>query len=414
MNVRAWIDNRVAADRRGFVVPAVIFALAIMAMIAMVALRTVDDEKRSSRAVRESAGAFYAADGGLQKTLGNWPSASAKALNAGDSLNLGWQTQTNGSSYRAVIHRVDNGGTQTYAVVVYGRGAGPLGGQAAVVEVVAQGVGTAGIFTRAVFSQGLLTLGGSGSISDSYDHRNGPYNAATANQNGDLFSNGSITLNNGGTIVKGDVAAVGTITGTSGVTGTITPGAAPLPPYPVLSCPAGGYTPASYIPIGGPNGAKSYDPVLGKLIIGSGNNLVLSAPPPGGQYYFNYVDAGGGSITFNTGGHVDMVIDDKLTVGSGGMVNPAADPTLVSVSSCGSPVKPSTWSITGGAGSYFTIYAPNHDVVVGGGGDLWGAVIGAAVSATGGSHFHYDEALGNPTPSTSLTTVAGAWAQFPQ
>ncbi len=198
------------------------------------------------------------------------------------------------------------------------------------------------------------------------------------------------------------------------MTGTITPGAAPLPPYPVLSCPAGGYTPASYIPIGGPNGAKSYDPVLGKLIIGSGNNLVLSAPPPGGAYYFNYVDAGGGSITFNTGGHVDMVIDDKLTVGSGGMVNPAADPTLVSVSSCGSPVKPSTWSITGGAGSYFTIYAPNHDVVVGGGGDLWGAVIGAAVSATGGSHFHYDEALGNPQPSTSLTTVAGAWAQFPQ
>src|SRR6059036_1766960 len=84
-----------------------------MAMIAMVALRTVDDEKRSSRAVRESAGAFYAADGGLQKTLGNWPSTSVKALNAGDSLNLGWQTQTNGSSYRAVIHRVDNGGTQT-------------------------------------------------------------------------------------------------------------------------------------------------------------------------------------------------------------------------------------------------------------------------------------------------------------
>ncbi len=399
MNVRPWIDNRVAADRRGFVVPAVIFALAIMAMIAMVALRTVDDEKRSSRAVRESAAAFYAADGGLQKTLGNWPSTPVKALNSGDSLNLGWQTQTNGSSYRAVLYRVDNGGTQTYAVVVYGRGAGPLGGQAAVAEMVAGGVGTAGIFTRAVFSQGLLTLGGSGSLSDSYDHRNGPYNAATANHNGDLFSNASITLNDGGTVVKGNVTAVSTISGTSGVTGTVTPGVAPLPAYPVLSCPPGGYTPASYIPIGGPNGAKSYDPVLGKLIIG----------------YFNYVDAGGGSITINTGGqHVDITIDDKLTVGSGGMVNPAADPTLVSVTSCGSPVKPSTWSITGGAGSYFTIYAPNHDVVVGGGGDLWGAVIGAAVSATGGSHFHYDEALGNPQPSTSLTTVAGAWAEFPQ
>ena len=414
MNVRAWIDNRATADRRGFVLPAVIFALAIMAMIAVVALRTVDDEKRSSRAVRESAGALYAADGGLQKTLGNWPSTSVKTLNSGDSLNLGWQTQANGSSYRAVIHRVDNGGAQTYAVVVYARGPGPLGGQAAVTQMVMGGVGTAGLFQRAVFSQGLLTLGGSGSLSDSYDHRMGPYNAATAGSNGDLFSNASITLNDGGTTVKGDVAAVGTISGTSGVTGTITPGAAPLPPYPVLSCPTGGYTPASYIPIGPPNGAKSYDPILGKLIIGSGNNLVLSSPPPGG-YYFSYVDAGGGPITISAGSqHVDITIDDKLTVGSGGMVNTGADPTLVSVSACGSPVKPSTWSITGGAGSYFTIYAPNHDVVVGGGGDLWGAVIGAAVSATGGSHFHYDEALGNPQPSTSLTTVAGAWAEFPQ
>src|SRR5207247_8155874 len=136
----------ISADRRGFVVPAVIFALAIMAIIAMVALRTVDDEKRSARAVRESEGAFYAADGGLQRTLGNWPSVSVKALNSGDSLNLGWQTQTNGSSYRAVIHRVDNGGAQTYAVVVYGRGRGALGGQAAVAQMVTGNPGTAGIF----------------------------------------------------------------------------------------------------------------------------------------------------------------------------------------------------------------------------------------------------------------------------
>src|SRR5436309_1696102 len=165
-----------------------------MAMIAMVALRTVDDERRSSRAVRESAGAFYAAEGGLQKTLGNWPSTAVQALSSGDSLNLGWQTQTNGSSYRAVIHRVDNGGTQTYAVVVYARGAGKLGGQAAVTQVVTGGVGTSGIFSRAVFSQGLLKMGGSGNLADSYDHRNGPDNAATAGNNGDVFTNGDADL----------------------------------------------------------------------------------------------------------------------------------------------------------------------------------------------------------------------------
>jgi len=398
------------------VVPAVIFALAIMAMIAMVTLRTVDDEKRSSRAVRESAGAFYAADGGLQKTLGNWPSASVKALNSGDSLNLGWQTQTNGSSYRAVIHRVDNGGTQTYAVVVYGRSPGRLGGQAAVTEMVMGGVATSGLFQRGVFSQGLLKMGGSGNMSDSYDHRNGPYNAATAGSNGDLWTNGDADLSSS-TILKGDITAAGvaSIGNPGGVTGTVTQHAAPLPPYPVLTCPTGGYTPASDIPIGPPNGAKSYDPVLGKLIIGSGNNLVLSSPPPGGRYYFSYIDAGGGPITVSAGGqHVDIMIDDKLTVGSGGLVNTGGDPSALFVTACGSPIKPSAWSITGGAGAYFTVYAPNHDVVVGGGGDLWGAVIGSTVSATGGSKFHYDEALGNPQPSASLTTLAGGWAEFPQ
>jgi len=280
--------------------------------------------------------------------------------------------------------------------------------------VVITSTATGGLFKGAVFSQGLLKMGGSGNMSDSYDHRNGPYNAATAGTNGDLFTNGDADLSSS-TILKGDITAAGvaSIGNPGGVTGTVTQGAPPLPPYPVLDCPTGGYTPASYIPIGGPGGAKSYDPVLGKLIIGSGNNLILSSPPPGGTYYFSYIDAGGGPITINGGQHVNIIIDDKLTVGSGGLVNTGPDPTALSVSSCGSPVKPSAWSITGGAGAYFTIYAPNHDVVVGGGGDLWGAVIGGTVSATGGSKFHYDEALGAAGGNGQKWTVLpGSWTQL--
>ena len=59
------------------------------------------------------------------------------------------------------------------------------------------------------------------------------------------------------------------------------------------------------------------------------------------------------------------------------------------------------------------MYAPNHDVVVGGGGDLFGAIIGGTVTASGGSHLHFDESLANQG-GTQLTSLAGGWAEFPQ
>jgi hypothetical protein len=75
--------------------------------------------------------------------------------------------------------------------------------------------------------------------------------------------------------------------------------------------------------------------------------------------------------------------------------------------------------MTGGADAYMQIYAPGRDVVVGGGGSLFGAVIGGGnaaigttgskVSFTGGSQLHYDLALlgvGNVR-----TLITGAWAE---
>ena len=46
-----------------------------------------------------------------------------------------------------------------------------------------------------------------------------------------------------------------------------------------------------------------------------------------------------------------------------------------------------------------------------GGSDLWGAVVGASYTATGGSKLHYDEGLAQ-TPSKLLTVVTGSWAQL--
>ncbi|HEY8831658.1 MAG TPA: PilX N-terminal domain-containing pilus assembly protein, partial [Gemmatimonadaceae bacterium] len=57
-------------DRRGFVLPTVIFAITIMSVIAVAALSTASDERRASRATRESTLAMYAAEAGLRQTYG--------------------------------------------------------------------------------------------------------------------------------------------------------------------------------------------------------------------------------------------------------------------------------------------------------------------------------------------------------
>src|SRR6476469_11047857 len=96
-------------NRRGFVMPTVILAITVMSLIAVAALSTASDERRASRATRESTLAMYAAEAGLRQTYGAWP-AGASALKPGDSLDLGWQSLPNNAAYRPVIHRVDMGG----------------------------------------------------------------------------------------------------------------------------------------------------------------------------------------------------------------------------------------------------------------------------------------------------------------
>ncbi len=127
--------------QEGFVLPSVIFALAVMGLLAMVSLRTANDEHRSSRALRESSAALYAAEAGANVVRGTVVDALgmtlldsiAPTLATGDSADLGWKALPGGASYRAVIRRTDGGGTSsTFTLTVEGRGAGLLGGQRAI------------------------------------------------------------------------------------------------------------------------------------------------------------------------------------------------------------------------------------------------------------------------------------------
>ncbi|HMI49610.1 MAG TPA: hypothetical protein VK481_13115, partial [Gemmatimonadaceae bacterium] len=261
-------------------------------------------------------------------------------------------------------------------------------------------------FKFGIYSKGKLTVSGGG-LSDSFDSDVAAYNAATAGSNGDLAGDSAIVLS-GGTIVKGDVTAGGTVTGGT-VSGTVTQNAAPFPATPVLPCPAGGYTPAAAVPL---TAGVNYNATTGVLNISGGGTLTLPVPPT--QYYFSdVVTSGGGKITFNNPSnlHVDVMISDLFNVSGGGMINPSAKANQLGIWACGT-TSSANWTISGGSGAYFSVYAPTHAVTVSGNGDIWGAVSAKSITSSGGSKIHYDEALARG-PAEGLNPVAGSWAQLP-
>ena len=238
-------------------------------------------------------------------------------------------------------------------------------------------------FKGALFTQGKMTL--KGAVTDSYNSNLGPYDPATAGNNGDIGSNGDISLGSGA-VVKGDATAVGSISGSGGVTGTVTQGAPPFPTPPTPPCPTGGYTPAQYIPSGP---GVSYNASTGVLVVQGGHSLTLTAPPT--KYYFSSVSITGGStLSVNGGGQqVQIWIDNQLTLSGGGILNTDAKAPLLGWWACGSNT--SKWTISGGSNAYFTMYAPLHQLSFSNG-NLFGAAVAASLDGSG-FNFHFDEAL---------------------
>jgi hypothetical protein len=140
--------EKVASGSGGFVLPVIVFGLMLMSTMAVVALLTAGDEERSSAAMQDSKAAFYAAEAGLQQTFAQWDSfqAATDTLPPGDTLDLGWQTLSGGSSYRPMIMRWDNegGGQAIYVITAEGRGRGAQSGQRRLSWVITAGSGAPG------------------------------------------------------------------------------------------------------------------------------------------------------------------------------------------------------------------------------------------------------------------------------
>lgn len=399
-------------NRDGFVLPTVVFAVAIMSIVVVASVTTSQDERRASRAVRESTLAMYTAEAGLRQTYGNWPVNPVKALNPGDSLDLGWQDLPNKEKYRAVIHRVDGGGLQEYNVIVQGRRTGLNGGISTIIGV----VGGVPLFSRAVYGGQLVWI--QNATLDSWDSGVAPYNALTAGQEADVFSNANCSASPGlpcgmtlqKTTIGGDAGATGTITLNNSpvVKGTITPNMTPEAPYDQLACPAGGYSPVT------PELAAVGYTGNGVLNLASGQTLNLIS---GKQYFFRSVTmAGTSKLALPPGtANVNFMVQDSIYMAGGSIVNTGHKATDLSFTNCGTPTDPTKtnyWGITGGADAFFSVYAPTKVVYALGNSEFYGAVISNIFYITGSALFHYDEALAR-APSPYLRVQRATWGQFP-
>ena len=390
-------------NREGFVLPMVVFAVAVMSIIVVASLATSADETRASRAVRESTLAEYVADAGLRQTYGAWPVAPVRALNPGDSLDLGWQTLPNSGTaakYRAVIHRVDNGGLQEYDVVVQGRRTGLNGGISTIIGV----VGGVPLFNRAVYGGQLVWI--QNATLDSWDSDVGAYGVAPTGSEADVFSNGTMTLQK--TTINGDAGAAGAITYNNNpvVTGVKMANAPAEPPYDNVPCalPSNTYSPAT------PELAAVGYKGDGVLNLQSGDVLNLT----GSQYTFKSVTmAGTSQLKLPLNQHVDIQVQDSIYMAGGTVINSTHKATNLSFTQCGTPTTSNTnyWGLTGGSDAYFSVYAPNNVVYALGNSAFYGAVISKIFYITGSAQFHYDEALARAA-SPKLQVQRSTWSQM--
>jgi len=274
-----------------------------------------------------------------------------------------------------------------------------------------------GAFRSALFGLSTVDMNNGNIVVDSYDSRdpakstNGFYDPAKRQENGHVATNGKI-IDAGDAYIYGDVSTNGgTVFNADHVTGEIRDDF---------------YQEA--FTVQPPNVAAD----SGTPTQVTGDAILDANPGAPSQFRFTQIDLSGqqvlrirgaadGSATFaqivvsgdiSLGGQAQIVLDPgvyvRIFVGGNadltgnGVLNPNSPLNLQlygldrPVNPDGSPQFPGTIKVAGNGGYRGTVYAPNYNVELVGGGNadtIYGAFIGWQITMTGVQSVHYDEAL---------------------
>ncbi len=254
--------------------------------------------------------------------------------------------------------------------------------------------GTLTVYLAGVVGIDSVTLS-SKDVLDSFDSSLGPYGVGNQGSAATVLSNGAITLS--GATVNGDVrssqGAVGvavhsTVTGdvTAGTTisndgtigGTATPSspAAPIVAPPVAAC-------SPFSNAAGIGGQFTYNAAKGDLSLAAGKTATLA----NGSYCFHNVTLAKSSVLTVTA-PVAIALTGQLSSDNATLLNTTSVPAKLQISS--SFTGKDGVTLTGGGGSYMTVYAPRTSIDLTGHAETFGTLIGKILTVSGNSAVHFD------------------------
>jgi hypothetical protein len=271
-------------------------------------------------------------------------------------------------------------------------------------------------FNQAIMSVSTLDLTNQNIVVDSYDSRdpfkstNGLYDVSKRQANGDLATNGSL-IEAGNAHIYGDVATnSGMVSGAANISGIERtdfyqePIPVAAPSWPSINPTPYTVTGTTTLNAGAVQGAATTRYQLAQISLSGNNTLTLAGNPDGSATYIevhvtgDITVVGGSQIVVAPGVSATIYFDGNVDVAGNGIINSNNQPNDLHLYGV-QPIDSSSRSVhLGGNGQITaTVYAPNADVTVNGGGSsghVFGSIVGKTVTMTGVTNLHYDEASG--------------------
>jgi hypothetical protein len=230
-------------------------------------------------------------------------------------------------------------------------------------------------------STGDISLSGNVTI-DSYHSTEGAYDPGTAGDNGDVATDGSVSIT-GSVTVNGDVTGGDVSSGGGGtVTGDMSEPRRPISLPPVDTSGVESDNDNDQLPLI-QQGNRMVSPLDADRNFSLSSNVDYDIPP--GTYYFNDMTLSG-QATLNLSGPTVFYLTGDLDTSGGDVVNTTEDPKNLVIYMTGG-----TATVNASVDWYGVIYAPETDIQFTGSADVYGAIVGASIDASGSGEIHFDE-----------------------
>ena len=272
-------------------------------------------------------------------------------------------------------------------------------------------------FEQAIFAVGALNLNNQNIVVDSYDSRDatkstdGFYDVSKRQEHGNIATDSDL-IEAGNAHVYGDVSTnSGTVTGVANVTGVertdFYQDPIPIgePQWTSINPTPSTVTGSATLTASPTEGSTMSRYRLNTLSIGGNQTVTIAGSANGTPTYIEiYVTGdiavlGTSQVVLGEGVRAKIYFMGSVDIAGKGVLNPANQPAnLLFYGVHSSSTVPRHVNLGGNGEISAAVYAPEHDVVVNGGGNtghVFGSIVGKTVAMTGVTNLHYDEALGS-------------------